>query len=76
MRRLLNDFRLLSLAVMALLNKWLELRSDAFKIAKQFRRPIPTRTDTIGPWLEAMVCCGFSLPAILIRLLTKNFYAF
>lgn len=40
---------------MALLNNWLELRSDAFKIAHQFRRPIPTRTDTIGPWLEALV---------------------
>jgi len=40
--------------VMALLNNWLELRSDAFKIAMQCRRPIPARTDTIGPWLDSL----------------------
>lgn len=41
---------------MALLNNWLELRSDAFKISNHVRRPIPTRTDTIGPWLDSLVC--------------------
>ncbi|KAH7916667.1 calcium-activated chloride channel-domain-containing protein [Hygrophoropsis aurantiaca] len=40
--------------VMALLNNFLEARSDAFKIAVHTRRPIPTRTDTIGPWLESL----------------------
>ncbi|PPR03916.1 hypothetical protein CVT24_008101 [Panaeolus cyanescens] len=40
--------------VMALLNNVLELRSDAFKMTVHNRRPIPTRTDTIGPWLEAL----------------------
>ncbi|KAH7106088.1 calcium-activated chloride channel-domain-containing protein [Auriculariales sp. MPI-PUGE-AT-0066] len=40
--------------VMAFLNNWLELRGDAFKIVKNYRRPIPNRTDTIGPWLEAL----------------------
>ncbi|KAF8586456.1 DUF590-domain-containing protein [Ramaria rubella] len=40
--------------VMALLNNWLELRSDAFKIATHNRRPLPVRVDTIGPWLESM----------------------
>jgi len=40
--------------VMALLNNFLELRSDAFKMTVHNRRPIPIRTDTIGPWLEAM----------------------
>ncbi|KAI0718077.1 DUF590-domain-containing protein [Cerioporus squamosus] len=40
--------------VMALINNWLELRSDAFKITVHVRRPIPTRTDTIGPWLDAL----------------------
>lgn len=40
---------------MALINNWLELRSDAFKIAEQSRRPIPARTDTIGPWLDTLV---------------------
>src|SRR5262249_9634310 len=38
----------------AFLNNWLELRGDAFKIANNFRRPIPTRTDTVGPWLETL----------------------
>ncbi|GAW00708.1 DUF590-domain-containing protein [Lentinula edodes] len=40
--------------VMALLNNLLELRSDAFKITVHERRPTPVRTDTIGPWLEAL----------------------
>ena len=39
---------------MSLINNWLELRSDAFKIAVHTRRPIPARTDTIGPWLDAL----------------------
>ncbi|GLB43323.1 putative calcium-activated chloride channel [Lyophyllum shimeji] len=40
--------------VMALLNNFLELRSDAFKMTVHHRRPIPIRTDTIGPWLDAL----------------------
>ncbi|KLO19131.1 DUF590-domain-containing protein [Schizopora paradoxa] len=40
--------------LMALANNWLELRSDAFKVARQSRRPIPARTDTIGPWLDSL----------------------
>ncbi|KAG2126233.1 calcium-activated chloride channel-domain-containing protein [Suillus clintonianus] len=40
--------------VMALLNNYIEARSDAFKIAMHTRRPIPVRTDTIGPWLESL----------------------
>lgn len=39
---------------MSLINNWLELRSDAFKIAVHARRPIPARTDTIGPWLDSL----------------------
>src|SRR3984885_5666636 len=39
---------------MALLNNFLELRSDAFKITVHHRRPVPQRTDTIGPWLDAL----------------------
>lgn len=39
---------------MSLINNWLEMRSDAFKIAVHTRRPIPARTDTIGPWLDAL----------------------
>jgi anoctamin-10 len=41
--------------VTALINNWLELRSDAFKVTTHTRRPIPVRSDTIGPWLENMV---------------------
>ncbi|KZT07509.1 DUF590-domain-containing protein [Laetiporus sulphureus 93-53] len=41
-------------SVMALTNNWFELRSDAFKIARHVRRPIPSRTDTIGPWLDSL----------------------
>ncbi|KAI0060668.1 DUF590-domain-containing protein [Artomyces pyxidatus] len=40
--------------VMALLNNILELRSDAFKIVSHCRRPLPKRTDTIGPWLDCL----------------------
>lgn len=40
--------------LMALLNNYIEARSDAFKIATHARRPIPVRTDTIGPWLESL----------------------
>ncbi|KAF8877895.1 calcium-activated chloride channel-domain-containing protein [Infundibulicybe gibba] len=40
--------------VMALINNFLELRSDAFKMTVHNRRPIPARTDTIGPWLDTL----------------------
>ncbi|TRM65471.1 calcium-activated chloride channel-domain-containing protein [Schizophyllum amplum] len=40
--------------VMACINNFFELRSDAFKMTVHHRRPIPERTDTIGPWLEAL----------------------
>ena len=40
--------------LMSLLNNYIETRSDAFKIAVHVRRPIPVRTDTIGPWLESL----------------------
>ncbi|TCD69087.1 hypothetical protein EIP91_008729 [Steccherinum ochraceum] len=40
--------------VMSLINNWLELRSDAFKITVHTRRPIPSRSDTIGPWLDSL----------------------
>jgi anoctamin-10 len=39
---------------MAMVNNYVELRSDAFKISKHVRRPIPVRTDSIGPWLECL----------------------
>lgn len=39
---------------MALLNNIVEFRSDAFKVVTHFRRPLPKRTDTIGPWLNCL----------------------
>jgi hypothetical protein len=33
-------------------NNWLELRSDAIKIIMTMRRPVPSRAETIGPWLD------------------------
>ncbi|KUJ23929.1 DUF590-domain-containing protein [Mollisia scopiformis] len=35
-----------------LVNNWIELRSDAVKICFDMRRPVPHRSDTIGPWLS------------------------
>ncbi|KAI8632158.1 DUF590-domain-containing protein [Xylariaceae sp. FL1651] len=37
-----------------LANNWIELRSDAMKIATGSQRPIPWRSDSIGPWLNAL----------------------
>ncbi|WYZ45366.1 hypothetical protein EsH8_VIII_000682 [Colletotrichum jinshuiense] len=37
-----------------LINNWVEMRSDAVKIAISSRRPIPWRADSIGPWLNAL----------------------
>ncbi|KAI3322206.1 DUF590-domain-containing protein [Xylariaceae sp. AK1471] len=37
-----------------LANNWIELRSDAMKIAMGSQRPIPWRSDSIGPWLHAL----------------------
>ena len=39
---------------MAFINNIFETRSDAFKIAVHNRRAIPSRTDTIGPWLDVL----------------------
>lgn len=38
----------------AFINNFFELRGDALKLSTQCRRPIPVRTDTIGPWLSAL----------------------
>ncbi|KAI0203769.1 calcium-activated chloride channel-domain-containing protein [Astrocystis sublimbata] len=37
-----------------LINNWIELRSDAMKIAMSCQRPIPWRSDSIGPWLSSL----------------------
>lgn len=38
----------------ALINNWIELRGDAAKICVDTRRPIPSRAESIGPWLLDM----------------------
>ncbi|KJZ79147.1 hypothetical protein HIM_01298 [Hirsutella minnesotensis 3608] len=37
-----------------LINNWVELRSDSVKIAISCKRPVPWRSDSIGPWLTAL----------------------
>ena len=39
---------------MAFVNNIFETRGDAFKIAVHNRRAIPSRTDSIGPWLDVL----------------------
>ena len=41
--------------VFALLNNYIELRTDALKICKHVRRPIGDRVETIGSWLDTLV---------------------
>ncbi len=36
------------------INNWIELRGDALKIALETQRPVPWRSDSIGPWLDAL----------------------
>lgn len=58
-----------------LANNWLELRSDFFKICMEFRRPIPLRTDTIGPWLDTLgflSWVGSLTTAALVYMFTGN----
>ncbi|BGP56210.1 hypothetical protein JCM8202v2_003823 [Rhodotorula sphaerocarpa] len=38
----------------SLINNIFEIRSDAFKIVTQTRRPIPSRTASVGPWLDIL----------------------
>lgn len=41
--------------VMAFINNFFELRSDALKMTINARRPVPIRAESIGPWLEVLV---------------------
>ena len=41
--------------VFALINNYIELRTDALKICKHVRRPVGDRVETIGSWLETLV---------------------
>jgi len=41
--------------VFALINNYIELRTDALKICKHVRRPVGDRVETIGTWLQTLV---------------------
>lgn len=41
--------------LMAFINNFFELRSDALKMTINARRPVPLRVESIGPWLEVLV---------------------
>jgi len=65
---------LAGLSVLA--NNWVELRSDAFKITRLVRRPIPSRTESIGAWLDTLsfiTWIGALINAALIYLFNPHF---
>ena len=37
-----------------LINNWIELRGDTFKLTMECKRPNPQRADSIGPWLNSL----------------------
>jgi len=47
-------FSLSAQPLAAFINNFFELRGDAFKLCVNSRRPIPKRTDSLGPWVEAL----------------------
>ena len=62
---------------MALINNIFEIRSDAFKITVHTRRPMPVRTDTIGPWLDVLdilTWVGAMTNAVLVYLFCPRDY--
>jgi len=52
--------------IFALINNYVELRADAVKICKHVRRPVGDRVESIGSWLETLVCrlLSFILPLL------------
>ncbi|KAJ3747731.1 calcium-activated chloride channel-domain-containing protein [Lentinula detonsa] len=59
----------------ALFNNILEMRKDAFRIANHERRPIPERTESIGPWLNVLEFLGWGsavVNAVLVGLFCPN----
>lgn len=53
------------------INNWFELRSDFLKIAVEYQRPAPTRSDGIGPWvasLEFLTWLGSISSAAIVHL--------
>ncbi|KAL2818684.1 calcium-activated chloride channel-domain-containing protein [Aspergillus granulosus] len=42
-----------------LVNNWLELRGDFFKLSLEYQRPPPIRSDSIGPSLQGLEVLGW-----------------
>jgi len=62
---------------MAFVNNLFEMRSDAFKMTVHNRRPLPSRTDTIGPWLDALTFLtwlGALTNSALVYLFSPQFF--
>ena len=58
-----------------IINDWIELRSDAVKIAIEMQRPTPHRADSIGPWLddlEFLAWLGSITTAALVYLFSND----
>lgn len=58
-----------------LVNNWIELRSDFARICIEHRRPAPTRSDGIGPWvtaLETLTLLGSITTAAIVHLFGAN----
>lgn len=53
-----------------LVNNFIELRSDAFKIYAATRRPTPHRADNIGPWIKNLTLISWlssiTVPSLVI----------
>ncbi|MBW0492558.1 hypothetical protein O181_032273 [Austropuccinia psidii MF-1] len=61
--------------VFSFVNNFFELRTDAIKLIKHSRRPVPTRCDSIGPWLDvlkALVWLGVIINAALVYLFKSS----
>lgn len=58
-----------------LINNWVELRGDTFKLTMESKRPNPQRTDSIGPWLnslEFLAWLGSITTAALVYMFSSN----
>jgi len=58
-----------------LINNWIELRGDTFKLTMECKRPNPQRADTIGPWLdrlEFLVWLGSVTTAALVYMFSND----
>ncbi|POS82937.1 hypothetical protein EPUL_004654, partial [Erysiphe pulchra] len=62
-------------AVSFLVNNWIEIRGDAIKMAMESQRSLPWRSNSIGPWLDALdflAWLGSLTSAAFIYLFSEN----